>query len=340
MIFSEQDTLPNGVTIPRLALGTWFLPDQQAAEAVKTALSIGYRHIDTAQAYGNEAGVGEGIRRSGIPREEIFVTSKVAAEHKSYATAAQSIHQTLTTMGLDYVDLMLIHSPQPWAEVNQSDNRYFPENRQVWRALEDALSAGKVRAIGVSNFQPADLENLWATAAVKPMVNQVLCHISNTPLALLSFCRSRGILLEAYSPVAHGEAKKNPAIQRMAQRYGVSVPQLCIRYDLQLGMVVLPKAANPDHMRENASLDFTISEEDMDQLLRLPPIQDYGPFRHFPVFGGKKNGYGVPPVSAERFAFLAAFPKNHLSPERELWYTTVAFLSFDPPSHERSLFWT
>ena len=232
MIFSEQDTLPNGVTIPRLALGTWFLPNQQAAEAVKTALSIGYRHIDTAQAYGNEAGVGEGIRRSGIPREEIFVTSKVAAEHKSYATAAQSIHQTLTTMGLDYVDLMLIHSPQPWAEVNQSDNRYFPENRQVWRALEDALSAGKVRAIGVSNFQPADLENLWATAAVKPMVNQVLCHISNTPLSLLSFCRSRGILLEAYSPVAHGEAKKNPAIQRMAQRYGVSVPQLCIRYDL------------------------------------------------------------------------------------------------------------
>lgn len=289
MIFSEQDTLPNGVTIPRLALGTWFLPNQQAAEAVKTALSIGYRHIDTAQAYGNEAGVGEGIRRSGIPREEIFVTSKVAAEHKSYATAAQSIHQTLTTMGLDYVDLMLIHSPQPWAEVNQSDNRYFPENRQVWKALEDALSAGKGRAIGVSNFQPADLENLWATAAVKPMVNQVLCHISNTPLSLLSFCRSRGIVLEAYSPVAHGEAKKNPAIQRMAQRYGVSVPQLCIRYDLQLGMVVLPKAANPEHMRENASLDFTISEEDMDQLLRLPPIQDYGPFRHFPVFGGKKN---------------------------------------------------
>lgn len=224
MIFSEQDTLPNGVTIPRLALGTWFLPNQQAAEAVKTALSIGYRHIDTAQAYGNEAGVGEGIRRSGIPREEIFVTSKVAAEHKSYATAAQSIHQTLTTMGLDYVDLMLIHSPQPWAEVNQSDNRYFPENRQVWRALEDALSAGKVRAIGVSNFQPADLENLWATAAVKPMVNQVLCHISNTPLALLSFCRSRGILLEAYSPVAHGEAKKNPAIQRMANGTGSPFP--------------------------------------------------------------------------------------------------------------------
>lgn len=283
-------TLNNGVKMPILGYGVYQTPPDETERCVRDAIEVGYRSIDTAQAYGNEAGVGEGIRRSGIPREEIFVTSKVAAEHKSYATAAQSIHQTLTTMGLDYVDLMLIHSPQPWAEVNQSDNRYFPENRQVWRALEDALSAGKVRAIGVSNFQPADLENLWATAAVKPMVNQVLCHISNTPLSLLSFCRSRGILLEAYSPVAHGEAKKNPAIQRMAQRYGVSVPQLCIRYDLQLGMVVLPKAANPEHMRENASLDFTISEEDMDQLLRLPPIQDYGPFRHFPVFGGKKNG--------------------------------------------------
>ena len=286
----EYITLANGVKMPLLGYGVYQVDPAECERCVTDAIAVGYRSIDTAQAYGNEAGVGEGIRRSGIPREEIFVTSKVAAEHKSYATAAQSIHQTLTTMGLDYVDLMLIHSPQPWAEVNQSDNRYFPENRQVWRALEDALSAGKVRAIGVSNFQPADLENLWATAAVKPMVNQVLCHISNTPLALLSFCRSRGILLEAYSPVAHGEAKKNPAIQRMAQRYGVSVPQLCIRYDLQLGMVVLPKAANPEHMRENASLDFTISEEDMDQLLRLPPIQDYGPFRHFPVFGGKKNG--------------------------------------------------
>ena len=286
----EYITLANGVKMPLLGYGVYQVDPAECERCVTDAIAVGYRSIDTAQAYGNEAGVGEGIRRSGIPREEIFVTSKVAAEHKSYATAAQSIHQTLTTMGLDYVDLMLIHSPQPWAEVNQSDNRYFPENRQVWKALEDALSAGKVRAIGVSNFQPADLENLWTTAAVKPMVNQVLCHISNTPLSLLSFCRSRGILLEAYSPVAHGEAKKNPAIQRMAQRYGVSVPQLCIRYDLQLGMVVLPKAANPDHMRENASLDFTISEADMDRLLHLPPIQDYGPFRHFPVFGGKKNG--------------------------------------------------
>ena len=171
------------------------------------------------------------------------------------------------------------------------------------------------------------------------MVNQVLCHISNTPLSLLSFCRSRGILLEAYSPVAHGEAKKNPAIQRMAQRYGVSVPQLCIRYDLQLGMVVLPKAANPEHMRENASLDFTISEEDMDQLLRLPPIQDYGPFRHFPVFGAKRT-HKAYLLCRQAVRFPCAFPKNHLSPERELWYTTVVFLSFDSPSHERSLFWT
>ena len=337
MIFSEQDTLPNGVTIPRLALGTWFLPNQQAAEAVKTALSIGYRHIDTAQAYGNEAGVGEGIRRSGIPREEIFVTSKVAAEHKSYATAAQSIHQTLTTMGLDYVDLMLIHSPQPWAEVNQSDNRYFPENRQVWRALEDALSAGKVRAIGVSNFQPADLENLWATAAVKPMVNQVLCHISNTPLSLLSFCRSCGILLEAYSPVAHGEAKKNPTDGPTVR--GLRPPAL---HSLRpaAGHGGPPQGSKPGahagkrlpglyHLR--GGYGPASAPAPHSRLWPLPPL---------PCVWGQKERIRRTSCVGRAVRFPCAFPKNHLSPERELWYTTVVFLSFDPPSHERSLFWT
>ena len=151
MIFSEQDTLPNGVTIPRLALGTWFLPDQQAAEAVKTALSIGYRHIDTAQAYGNEAGVGEGIRRSGIPREEIFVTSKVAAEHKSYATAAQSIHQTLTTMGLDYVDIFYHHRMDPNTPLEETMG-----------ALAQAVRSGKALYVGLSNYDGPTLEKAAA----------------------------------------------------------------------------------------------------------------------------------------------------------------------------------
>ena len=280
--------LPNGVEVPRLALGTWFIEDNQAAEAVRHAAKLGYRHFDTAQAYGNESGVGEGVRTCGVDREKIFITTKVAAEHKTYETAAASINESLQKMRLSYIDMMIIHSPQPWAEVNQSDNRYFSENRQVWRALEDALTEGKVRAIGVSNFLQDDIDNLWETASIKPMVNQVLCHIGNTPLDLIEYCKGKGIVMEAYSPVAHGEALKNTNIGDMAKKYGVSIPQLCIRYDLQLGVIVLPKTSNPEHMKSNADVDFIISDEDMDALKNIERIKDYGEYSRFPVFGGKK----------------------------------------------------
>lgn len=287
-MYNQTMTLSNGIVVPQLALGTWMIqPDDKAAEAVRMALELGYRHIDTAQAYGNERGVGEGIRGSGIPREQIFVTSKVEAEHKSYAAAAASIDESLMKLGLDYIDLMLIHSPQPWEEVNQSDNRYIEGNRQVWKALEDALAAGKLRSIGVSNFLIEDVENLWPAAEIKPMVNQVLCHISNTPLELIQYCQNKGIVVEAYSPVAHGEALKNEKIAAMAEKYGVSVPQLCIRYDLQLGMIVLPKTANPEHMKANAAVDFVISDQDMEILKNMEKIKDYGEHSSFAVFGGK-----------------------------------------------------
>ena len=287
-MYNQTMTLSNGIVVPQLALGTWLIqPDDKAAEAVRTALELGYRHIDTAQAYGNERGVGDGIRGSGIPREQIFVTSKVEAEHKSYAAAAASIDESLRKLGLDYIDLMLIHSPQPWEEVNQSDNRYIEGNRQVWKALEDALAAGKLRSIGISNFLIEDVENLWPAAEIKPMVNQVLCHISNTPLELIQYCQNKGIVVEAYSPVAHGEALKNEKIAAMAEKYGVSVPQLCIRYDLQLGMIVLPKTANPEHMKANAAVDFVISDQDMEILKNMEKIKDYGEHSSFAVFGGK-----------------------------------------------------
>ena len=287
MIFTETYTLSNGVRIPKLALGTWLIPNEKTAEAVRQAVRIGYRHIDTAQAYGNEEGVGDGVRSCGVPRDEIFVTSKVAAEHKSYESAAESIDRTLKTMGLDHVDMMIIHSPQPWLDVNQSDNRYFQENREVWRALEDALAAGKVRAIGVSNFLKEDLDNILGTAKVAPMVDQVLCHISNTPLELIRYCQEKGIVAEAYSPVGHGEILHNGTIRAMAKKYGVSVPQLCVRYDLQLGTVVLPKTADPEHMRMNANVGFTISDEDMEILENVEKIKSYGDAGHFPVYGGK-----------------------------------------------------
>ena len=286
MIFNETFELNNGVKIPKLALGTWLIDDSIVADAVVNAIKIGYHHIDTAQAYGNERGVGEGIRNSGIPREEIFVTSKVAAENKSYESAKASIDETIAKMNIGYIDMMIIHSPQPWMEVNQSDNRYFEENKEVWRALEDALQDGKVRAIGVSNFLEEDLESLLPSCKVKPMVNQILAHISNTPLSLIEYCQDRGIVVEAYSPVAHGEALKNPIITKMAEKYGVTVPQLCIKYDLQLDMVVLPKTANPNHMKSNAELDFVISSEDMELLKNVERL-DYGNSGFFPVFGGK-----------------------------------------------------
>lgn len=286
-MYKEMIELSNGVRVPILALGTWLIKDDRAEDAVAEALKLGYRHIDTAQVYGNERGVGEGIRKSGIGREEIFITSKVAAEHKTYDEAAAGIDGTLEKMKLDYIDMMIIHSPQPWKEVNQSDNRYVEGNREAWRALEDAYKAGKIRAIGVSNFLKEDIDNLWEGSKIKPMVNQILCHISNTPLDLIEYCQNKGIVMEAYSPIAHGEALKNQTIGKMAEKYGVSIPQLCIRYDIQLGMIVLPKTENPSHMKNNADLDFVISEDDMEILKNIDRIENYGKHGFFPVFGGK-----------------------------------------------------
>ncbi len=286
-MLEKKLTLSNGVHVPQLALGTWLIDDSEVSAAVKAALSLGYRHIDTAQAYGNERGVGEGVRSSGIPRSEIFVTSKVAAEHKDYRSAAEGIDGTLLKTGLDYLDMMIIHSPQPWDLVNQSDDRFIEGNREAWRALEDAYRGGKLRAIGVSNFLEGDIESLWETAEIKPMVDQILCHISNSPIGLIDYCTKKGIVTEAYSPVAHGEAMKNPLIAEMAEKYGVSVPQLCIRFDIQLGMIVLPKSADPEHMKANADVDFVIGDEDMKALTAIDHIADYGEHSFFPVFGGK-----------------------------------------------------
>ena len=279
--------LNNGIKIPQLGLGTWFIDDSKVAEAVREAVKIGYRHIDTAQAYGNERGVGEGIRTCGVPREELFVVSKVAAEHKTYEEAKAGIDETLQKMGLDYLDMMIIHSPQPWVEVNQSKNRYIEGNRQAWRALEEAYNEGKLKAIGVSNFQIEDLESIMETARVKPMVNQILCHISNTPEELIEFCQKSNIVVEAYSPIAHGEILNQPQIKQMADKYGVSVAQLCIRYTLQLGAVSLPKTGNPEHMNSNAQVDFEISSEDMETLKKFEKIESYGASSGFPVYGGK-----------------------------------------------------
>ena len=283
-ILTETYTLSNGVEIPRLGLGTWFIDDDEAAEAVRAAVGVGYRNIDTAQAYGNERGVGEGVRTAEVPRSELFVSTKLAAEIKDYDRAVAAIDRSLSTLGLDYIDLMLIHSPQPWNDFRGGD--YAAGNREAWRALEDAHTSGKLRSIGVSNFLQEDLENILDSCTVSPHVNQLLAHVGNTPTELIAYCQGKGILVEAYSPIAHGEMLKNADVQEMAEKYGVTVPQLCIRYTLQLGTVSLPKTANPDHMRSNAAVDFGISDEDMAALRDLR-AQDYGEHSVFPVYSGK-----------------------------------------------------
>src|SRR3954449_3522770 len=207
-ILNETYTLANDVAIPKLGLGTWFIDDDQAADAVKAAIALGYRNIDTAQAYGNERGVGEGVRTSGVPRDELFVSTKLAAEIKDYDQAVAAIEESLATLGLDHIDLMLIHSPQPWDDFRGGD--YAQGNREAWRALEDAHRAGKVRAIGVSNFEQQDIENILKTCTVGPHANQLLVHAGNTPAELIAYCASKHILVEAYSPIAHGEILKNP----------------------------------------------------------------------------------------------------------------------------------
>ena len=285
MILNETYTLPNDVKIPKLGLGTWMIDDSDVAEAVKKAVELGYRHIDTAQAYENERGVGEGVRNCGVSRDQLFVTTKLDAGIKSYEEAKKAIDGSLETMGLDYIDMMIIHSPQPWDDFG-SDNRHFDGNIEAWRALEEAYEAGKLRAIGVSNFQKEDLDNLLENSKVKPMLDQVLSHVSNTPFELIDYIKENGMIAEAYSPVGHGKILDNAEIADMATKYGVSVPQLCIRYTLQLGLLPLPKTGNPDHMRSNADVDFEISEADMETLKNAEPIKDYGDASVFPVYSG------------------------------------------------------
>lgn len=289
MILKDTYTLNNGVSIPKLGLGTWFINNKQVADVVIEATKIGYRHIDTAQAYRNEKGIGEGLKRSNVHRRDLFITTKLAAEHKSYKKAKKAIDKSLKDLQVDYLDLMIIHSPQPWTKFGDNNNRYFEGNLEAWKALEEAYDEGKIKAIGVSNFQKEDLDNLLENATIKPMVNQILAHISNTPVDLIQYCKEKNILVEAYSPVAHGELLKNEKVKAMAGKYNVSIPQLSIQYCLQLGLLPLPKSTNPKHLKSNTELSFEITQEDMHELIHIEKIKDYGEASMMPVYGGKLN---------------------------------------------------
>ena len=267
-VLSDEFTLSNGVKIPALGLGTWQVPDGDVCvRAGSVALKCGYRHIDTAYAYGNEAGVGAAVYGSGLKREDIFVTTKLPAEIKDAREAEKYLDLSLSALKFGYIDLWLIHAPRPWAEMrSDAPYRYEKENAAIWKVMEAALASGRCRAVGVSNFDAADLENIFAHCSVKPHVNQIRFCIGDAKLGLVEFCRKNGIVTEGYSPLATGRLISDPRLNKIALSYGKTVAQLCLRYLIERGVLPLPKSVHPEYIKDNAELDFVIGKDDLSYL--------------------------------------------------------------------------
>ena len=272
---SQKDTyrLANGVEIPCLGFGTWQTPDGDVAvEAVRCALDAGYTHIDTAQAYRNEESVGKAIRESGVPRKDLFITTKLWNRNHSYDLAMRSFEESMDKLGLDYLDLFLIHWPNP---IHFRD-RWQEANAESWKAMEELVDAGRIRAIGVSNFRPRHLDALLKTAKIAPQINQIRLCPGETQDETVAYCRAHDILLEAYSPLGTGRIFEVPEMRALAEKYGRSIAQICIRWSLQRGYLPLPKSVTPARIRENLDVfDFTLSEEDVRRIADLKGCVGY-----------------------------------------------------------------
>lgn len=276
MIKNEYITLNNGVKIPAIGFGTWQVaPGEEAYISCLNALKAGYRHIDTAYAYGNEAGVARAIKESGISRDEVFITTKLPADIKDYEGAISCFNESLKNLETDYLDLYLIHAPWPWSDVGSDHTN---GNVAVWRAMIEQYNVGKIRAIGVSNFHVKDIKALIDATGIVPAVNQIRFFIGNTQNEIYDYCRANGILVEAYSPLATGAIVEHGELTSLAEKYGVSVAQLCIRYCIEKGTLPLPKSVNEGRIKENLLVDFSISEQDMkylDSLYHIGPTRPY-----------------------------------------------------------------
>lgn len=266
-------TLSNGVQIPCIGFGTWQTPSGEVAvSSVLRALEAGYRHIDTAAAYKNEESVGVAIRQSGIDRKELFVTSKLGNPDHGYKNAMAAFETTINKLGTDYLDLYLIHWPNPlkyrehWQEVNA----------ETWKAMEELYHAGRIRAIGISNFRPHHMDELLKTAQVVPMVNQIRLCPGDTQDDVVAYSRSQNMLLEAYSPLGMGKIFEVPEMKQLSEKYGKSIAQICIRWSLQRGYLPLPKSVTPARIQENAQVfDFELEEADVQLIADLKGCVGY-----------------------------------------------------------------
>ncbi len=268
---SMKDTyrLHNGVEMPCVGLGTWQTTDEVTKNAVLAALALGYRHVDTAAAYGSEGGIGAALADSGLKREEVFITSKLRNACHGYKSTLDEFEKTLKNLRTDYLDLYLIHWPNPiqyravWKEAMQ----------ETWRAFEKLYKEGRIRAIGVSNFMPHHIDALMETAEIMPMANQLKLCPGITQPEIVNYCREKGIVVEAYSPFGTGAIFKVPEMNDMSKRYNKSIGQLCLRWCLQNGFISLPKSANPMRIKQNGEIfDFELSKEDMDIISNLKGV--------------------------------------------------------------------
>jgi 2,5-diketo-D-gluconate reductase A len=262
-------TLNNGVEIPQLGFGVYQVPPEDTKDAVQAALEVGYRHIDTAEMYGNEKGVGEGIRASGVPREEVFVTSKLNNGFHAHDDALKAFDGTLEALGSDYVDLFLIHWPLPGIEVDYVE---------TWKAMEEIYRSGRAKSIGVSNFNAHHLRKLFGETEVRPAVNQIEVHPYLTQDELRAFDADHEIATEAWSPIAQGKVLSDPTINRVAERHGKTPSQVTLRWHVQRGDIVFPKSVTRSRVEENFDIfDFALTEDDMREITALNRNERTGP---------------------------------------------------------------